>query len=82
METLLSIIRLQTDAAQVLANVCSGPADVAIEAGAVPVLVELLLSQHGPLVGQALWCLSNITGDAGGHRMACISHGVISNLLR
>lgn len=50
-------------------------------AGAVPLFVRLLSSEHQNVVDQAVWALGNIAGDGPQCRDYCIQCGIIQPLL-
>jgi importin subunit alpha-6/7 len=64
-------------------NVASGDSHftrAVVEAGAIPVLVDLCSSDVLDTRDQAGWCLGNIAGDSTEHRDACIAAGAIEAL--
>lgn len=74
---------LQFEAAWALTNIASTDrTEVVVECGAIPHLVQLLMSENSDVREQSAWCLGNVAGDGASFRDVILRAGGLPPLVQ
>lgn len=76
-------VELQFEAAWALTNIASTDrTEVVVECGAIPHLVQLLMSANSDVREQSAWCLGNVAGDGASFRDVILQAGGLPPLVQ